>query len=77
MCWGFKDVYLEEPPKKKEAVENNNEYIMVSSEMQTPAAPVSHVLHASLMFKFPSLHFVRLPTSFIMRTCMNFHRSST
>ena len=74
MCWGFKDVYLEEPPKKKEEVVNNNEYIMVSSEMQTPAAPVSHVLPASLIFESPSLHFVHLATSF--RTCMDFHRSS-
>ena len=47
MCWGFKDVYLEEPPPKKKEEPNNNEYIMVSSEMQTPAAPVSDVLHAS------------------------------
>lgn len=52
MCWGFKDVYLEEPPPKKKEEPNNNEYIMVSSEMPTPAAPVSHVLHASPMLLY-------------------------
>ena len=41
-CWNYKDVYLEDAPKKAE--ENKNEYIMVSSAMETPKAPVSHVL---------------------------------
>ena len=44
MCWGYKDVYLEEPPPKKEP-EDKNEYILVPSEMETPAPPVSHVLY--------------------------------
>ena len=70
MCWGFKDVYLEEPPKKPEEVVNNNEYIMVPSEMP-PAAPVSHVLHASPMSS--ARHFT---LSVSPLTC-NFPRSST
>lgn len=45
-CWGFKDVYLEEAPPKKEepapAPVDNNEYILVPSDMD-PAPPVSHV----------------------------------
>ena len=76
MCWGFKDVYLEEPPKKTEEAANNNEYIMVSSELPAPAAPVSHVLlHGSLILTSRHFTLSTLPT--YLGTCVNFHRSST
>lgn len=69
MCWGYKDVYLEEPPPKREP-ENNNEYIMVSSEMETPAHPVGHVSNLLLMSE-PT--HTTLPTS-IPNYCTNLQR---
>ena len=55
-CWAYEDVYLEDPPPKKEKEKDENTYIMMSSEMPQPAeqpveAPVSQVLFVLHMHK--------------------------
>ncbi len=48
-CWGYEDVYLEDPPPPKKKPEpDNHEYVLMSSDAPKPAeapvaAPVSHV----------------------------------
>lgn len=55
-CWGYEDVYLEDPPPPKAEKKDTHEYILMSSDLPKPAeapvaAPVSHV-----RFKFPNMN---------------------
>jgi len=56
-CWGYEDVYLEDPPPPKKPEPDKHEYVLMSSDLPKPveapiAAPVSHVC-----FAFPDMNF--------------------
>lgn len=58
-CWGYEDVYLEDPPPPKEKPKDENTYIMMSSEMPKPAeqpveAPQPAYIPAEPMYYAPA-----------------------